>query len=107
MKQRDYDQAFNIFGNTLCQDPENPKALLTLAAEMQVDSFSTLGQVNFSFSQIIKSFYLQRNCGYDEALAKYTKAVTDLSECSETWNNIGMCFFGKHKYVAVNKIIFS
>lgn len=36
MKQRDYDQAFNVLGNTLCQDPENPKALLTLAAEMQV-----------------------------------------------------------------------
>lgn len=36
MKQREYDQAFNVLGNTLCQDPENPKALLTLAAEMQV-----------------------------------------------------------------------
>lgn len=36
MKQRNYDQAFNVLGNTLCQDPENPKALLTLAAEMQV-----------------------------------------------------------------------
>ncbi|XP_025425724.1 Bardet-Biedl syndrome 4 protein homolog isoform X2 [Sipha flava] len=76
MKQREYDQAFNVLGNTLCQDPENPKALLTLAAEMQ------------------------RNCGYDEALSKYTRAVTDLSECSEAWNNIGMCFFGKQKYVA-------
>ncbi|VVC24162.1 Tetratricopeptide repeat,Tetratricopeptide repeat 1,Tetratricopeptide repeat-containing [Cinara cedri] len=76
MKQREYDQAFNVLGNTLCQDPVNPKALLTLAAE------------------------IQRNFGYDEALAKYTKAVGDLSECSETWNNIGMCFFGKHKYVA-------
>lgn len=42
MKQRDYDQAFNILGNTLCQDPENPKALLTLAAEMQVDIPSRL-----------------------------------------------------------------
>jgi len=36
MKQREYDQAFDVLGNTLCQDPENPKALLTLAAEMQV-----------------------------------------------------------------------
>lgn len=36
MKQRDYDLAFNVLGNTLCQDPENPKALLTIAAEMQV-----------------------------------------------------------------------
>lgn len=48
-----------------------------------------------------KLFHRQRNCGYDEALSKYTKAVTNLSESSETWNNIGMCFFGKHKYVAV------
>lgn len=36
MKQREYDQAFNVLGNTLCQDPENSKCLLTLAAEMQV-----------------------------------------------------------------------
>ncbi|XP_050521175.1 Bardet-Biedl syndrome 4 protein homolog isoform X2 [Daktulosphaira vitifoliae] len=76
MKQREYYQAFNVLGNSLCQDPENPKALLTIAAEMQ------------------------RQCGYDEALFKYTKAITDLSESSEMWNNIGMCFFGKHKYVA-------
>ncbi|XP_050442968.1 Bardet-Biedl syndrome 4 protein homolog isoform X2 [Adelges cooleyi] len=76
MKLREYDQAFNVLGNSLCQHPENPKALLTLAAEMQ------------------------RHCGYDEALSKYTKAVTDLSESSEIWNNIGMCFFGKQKYVA-------
>lgn len=49
----------------------------------------------------VKLFCRQRNLGYDEALSKYTKAVADLSECSEIWNNIGMCFFGKHKYVAV------
>lgn len=48
MKQRDYDQAFNILGNTLCQDPENPKALLTLAAEMQVTIPSRLSiKLNF------------------------------------------------------------
>lgn len=48
MKQRQYDQAFNVLGNTLCQDSENPKALLTLAAEMQASQFLTLLHTYFS-----------------------------------------------------------
>lgn len=106
MKQREYDQAFNVLGNTLCQDPGNPKALLTLAAEIQVSvlpqSYILKNWLHFYSRSCLKNILPQRHFGYDEALAKYTKAVTDLSECSETWNNIGMCFFGKHKYVAVN-----
>jgi len=56
MKQRDYDEAFNVLGNALCQDPVNPKALLTLAAEMQVHIIKPLLPViklNFDFIEFI------------------------------------------------------
>lgn len=56
MKQREYDKAFNVLGNTLCQDPENPKALLTIAAEMQV-SYTNLKQINYQYSFIFNKLY--------------------------------------------------
>ena len=36
------------------------------------------------------------------AILKYKVAANQLPECAEMWNNIGMCFFGKKKYVAVS-----
>ena len=36
----------------------------------------------------------------DVALVKYRVAATQTPNSSQLWNNIGMCFFGKGKYVA-------
>ena len=37
---------------------------------------------------------------YDVALAKYRLAAQSIPESPPLWNNIGMCFFGKKKFVA-------
>ncbi|XKL63125.1 hypothetical protein PGB90_005489 [Kerria lacca] len=76
MKIEDYNQAFNQLGNAIAHDPLNADALFTFAAE------------------------IQRHGEYDVAILKYKIAAQKLPECAEMWNNIGMCFFGKRKYVA-------
>jgi len=37
---------------------------------------------------------------HDAALLKYRIAAVHNPDSSEMWNNIGMCFYGKQKYVA-------
>ena len=37
---------------------------------------------------------------FEVALTKYHTASTKIPESPQLWNNIGMCFFGKAKYVA-------
>ena len=44
---------------------------------------------------------IQDRGDYDVALAKYRIAAAATPESPQLWNNIGMCFFGKKKYVAV------
>lgn len=45
---------------------------------------------------------MQNHGEYDVALSKYKSAAQTLPESSALWNNIGMCFFGKQKFVAVS-----
>ena len=45
---------------------------------------------------------IQDRGDYDVALAKYRIAAAATPESPQLWNNIGMCFFGKKKYVAVS-----
>ena len=43
---------------------------------------------------------IQDNQDHDAALLKYRIAAIHNPDSSEMWNNIGMCFYGKQKYVA-------
>jgi hypothetical protein len=40
----------------------------------------------------------------DVALIKYRVAAVQTPNTSQLWNNIGMCFFGKQRYVAVRPL---
>lgn len=44
---------------------------------------------------------MQCHSDYDVALSKYRTAAQASPESPHLWNNIGMCFYGKKKYVAV------
>ena len=46
---------------------------------------------------------MQQHGDFDVALSKYRIAAQETPESPPLWNNIGMCFFGKKKYVAVSK----
>lgn len=43
---------------------------------------------------------IQDKMDYDAALLKYRIAAIHNPDSSEMWNNIGMCFYGKKKFVA-------
>jgi len=45
---------------------------------------------------------LQRHSDNDVALSKYKMAAVSWPESAVLWSNVGMCFFGKKKYVAVS-----
>ena len=46
---------------------------------------------------------IQSHGDYDVALTKYRIAAAATPESPHLWSNIGMCFFGKKKYVAVSE----
>jgi Bardet-Biedl syndrome 4 protein len=48
---------------------------------------------------------IQDRSEHDAALLKYRIAAVHNPNSAQLWNNIGMCFFGKQKYVAVIFII--
>eukprot|EP00882_Tetradesmus_deserticola_P030195 GHRQ01033884.1.p1 GENE.GHRQ01033884.1~~GHRQ01033884.1.p1 ORF type:complete len:135 (+),score=65.42 GHRQ01033884.1:113-517(+) len=43
---------------------------------------------------------LQDHQDMDVALVKYRVAAAASPNCPQLWNNIGMCFFGKQRYIA-------
>ena len=47
---------------------------------------------------------MQEYGDHDVALSKYRIAAVNTPESPQLWNNIGMCFFGKKKFVAVSGI---
>ncbi|XP_012867507.1 PREDICTED: Bardet-Biedl syndrome 4 protein isoform X2 [Dipodomys ordii] len=71
-----YQKAFEHLGNALTYDPTNYKAILAAGSMMQTHG------------------------DFDVALTKYRIAACAVPESPPLWNNIGMCFFGKKKYVA-------
>ncbi|XP_007906956.2 Bardet-Biedl syndrome 4 protein [Callorhinchus milii] len=71
-----YQKAFEHLGNALTYDSNNYKAILAAGSMMQTHS------------------------DFDVALSKYRVAAHSSPESPPLWNNIGMCFFGKKKYVA-------
>ncbi|KAG8576285.1 hypothetical protein GDO81_009818 [Engystomops pustulosus] len=73
-----FQKAFEYLGNALTYDPSNYKGILAAGCMMQSHG------------------------DYDVALSKYRVAASSVPESSPLWNNIGMCFYGKKKYVAVS-----
>ena len=69
-------RAFDFLGNSLTHDPRNPKTILAAGSIIQDHS----------------------DC--DVALVKYRVAAVQTPNSAQLWNNVGMCFFSKQKYVA-------
>ena len=72
-------RAFERLGSALTFDPTHAKAILAAGS------------------------MIQEHGDYDVALSKYRVAAMSSPECPQLWNNIGMCFFGKKKFVAVSE----
>ncbi|XP_071092197.1 BBSome complex member BBS4-like isoform X1 [Haliotis cracherodii] len=71
-----YQKAFENLGNAMTFDPTHTKAIMAAGSMMQ------------------------SHADFDVALTKYRIAAVNTPESPPLWNNIGMCFFGKKKFVA-------
>ncbi|KAJ8302705.1 hypothetical protein KUTeg_019101 [Tegillarca granosa] len=71
-----YQKAFENLGNAMTYDPTHVKAIMAAASMMQTHG------------------------DFDVALNKYRIAAVSTPESPPLWNNVGMSFFGKKKYVA-------
>ncbi|XP_037078400.1 Bardet-Biedl syndrome 4 protein-like [Pollicipes pollicipes] len=108
--QENVHEAISTYQQAIEQFPESPDLLTTLGL-----LFMQAGQHQKAFEQLGTALaYQQTNTGailaagsmmqghgeYDVALSKYRVAAQIAPESPPLWNNIGMCFFGKKKYVA-------
>ena len=59
---------------------------------------------NFWQAILAAGSMMQQHGDFDVALTKYRIAAAAVPESTSLWNNIGMCFFGKKKYVAVSSL---
>ena len=73
-------QAFEALGSALTFDPTHAPAVLAVGCMMQ------------------------EHGDFDVALSKYRVASQKLPESPQLWNNIGMCNFGRKRYVAVSEV---
>ena len=68
-------RAFDYLGSSLTQDPRNPKSILAAGS------------------------IIQDHNDMDVALVKYRIAACLTPNSAQLWNNVGMCFFGKQRFV--------
>lgn len=108
--ERDINAAIDTYRSAVEYSPENPDLLTTLGLlYMQVNqfqkAFENLGNaMTFDPSHtkaiMAAGSMMQNHADYDVAITKYRIAAANIPESPPLWNNIGMCFFGKKKYVA-------
>jgi len=82
MQKGEYQVAFEHLGNSMAFEPTNVKAILAAGCMLQLHG------------------------DFDVALIKYRIAALETPESGPLWNNIGMCFYGKKKYVAVSRLLY-
>ena len=93
-----HQAAFECLGTALAFDPKNSRAILAAGSMMQVGG-RVSARVRLFCITCLLSMVLQTHQDFDVALAKYKVAAQTIPESPPLWNNIGMCFFGKAKYV--------
>ena len=69
-------RAFDFLQTSLTHDPKNPKSILAAGS------------------------IIQDHQDMDVALMKYRVAAVQMPNSAQLWNNIGMCFFGKQRFIA-------
>ncbi|GFY77065.1 bardet-Biedl syndrome 4 protein [Trichonephila inaurata madagascariensis] len=106
----DIKAAISTYRKAVEHSPENPElasklGLLYLQCGMYQKAFEKLGTAMAFDSACVPAILaagsiIQNHSDFEVALSKYRIAVAKIPESPALWNNIGMCFFGKKKYVA-------
>jgi len=108
--QENFKAALKVYQEAMDHSPQNPELLTTLGllylrvGENQ-KAFDHLGNSlahdpNDSKTILAAGSIIQDNQDMDVALVKYRIAAVKTPNSAQLWNNIGMCFFGKTRYVA-------
>uniref|UniRef100_A0A8C6YAS0 Bardet-Biedl syndrome 4 n=1 Tax=Naja naja TaxID=35670 RepID=A0A8C6YAS0_NAJNA len=110
LMEGDRDAALEIYKKAVEFSPENTElltilGLLYLELEVYQKAFEYLGNAltfePFNYKAILAAGSMMQTHGdFDMALSKYRIVACTVPESPLLWNNIGMCFFGKKKYVA-------
>ncbi|XP_076365084.1 Bardet-Biedl syndrome 4 isoform X1 [Tachypleus tridentatus] len=108
--QGDVKGAISVYKKAVELSPENPTlntklGLLYMQCGMHQKAFEKLGTALAFDSYCVPAILaagsiMQTHGDYDVALSKYRVAASVTPKSPSLWNNIGMCFFGKKKYVA-------
>jgi len=72
---------------------KNDRALQLLAKSLQLDGKN-------SRTVIAAASIMQDHSDHDNALSEYRQVVAQSPNSPQVWNNIGMCFFGKQRFIA-------
>ncbi|GBN75060.1 Bardet-Biedl syndrome 4 [Araneus ventricosus] len=106
----DIKAAISTYRKAVEHSPENPElasklGLLYLQCGMYQKAFEKLGTAMAFDAACVPAILaagsiIQNHSDFEVALSKYRIAVAKIPESPALWNNIGMCFFGKKKYVA-------
>ncbi|XP_054721800.1 Bardet-Biedl syndrome 4 protein-like [Uloborus diversus] len=106
----DMKAAISTFRKAVEHSPENPElatqlGLLYLQCGMFQKAFEKLGTAMAFDATCVPAILaagsiIQNHSDFEVALTKYRIAISKIPESPALWNNIGMCFFGKKKYVA-------
>ncbi|XP_020894361.1 Bardet-Biedl syndrome 4 protein [Exaiptasia diaphana] len=110
LMEGDLESAIEIYKKAIEFSPENPELMTTLGLlylqiGMTQRAFEHLGNAMTYDPSNVKAILgagsmIQTHGDFDVALTKYRIAASKVPESPHLWNNIGMCFFGKQKYVA-------
>ena len=106
----DKDSEIETYMEALDVSPSNPKLLTELGLtylrnNQMTEAFEYLGNAlahdrsNVRAALAVGSV-LQDHEDVDVALSKYRKALMMAPNSSQLWNNIGMCYYTKHRFVA-------
>ncbi|PNW76079.1 hypothetical protein CHLRE_12g548650v5 [Chlamydomonas reinhardtii] len=106
----DYSQAINVYMEALEHSPENPELLTTLGLLFlrTNDNPRAFEYLTTSLTHdprnprtiLAAGSIIQDQSDMDVALVKYRVAAVQTPNSPQLWNNIGMCFFGKQRYIA-------
>jgi len=106
----DLNGAIEVFKKAIEFSPENPDLLTTLGVlylqtgqnQRAFDQFGT--SLSYDVTNVKATLaagaMIQDQGDFEVALVKYRTAAKQIPESPQLWNNVGMCFFGKKKFVA-------
>ncbi|EDW58784.1 BBSome complex member BBS4 homolog isoform X1 [Drosophila virilis] len=110
-KDKDYQKAIDVLETCLHLTPENAEVLTEISV-----LYLKINETQKAFDRLAEIVNIERNCApkgllalgailqsrndVDAALSKYSQIADTEPEIAELWNNIGLCFFKKQKFIA-------